>query len=91
MEEEDEVTTIDDTVAEVVTISREILTSTNYETWKHTMKNYLTHKKLWHCVIEQDPTNSSLDDNVALSTIQYSISPELLPHIMYAQNAQQAW
>ncbi|KAI3912776.1 hypothetical protein MKW98_005696 [Papaver atlanticum] len=55
------------------------------------MRNYLTHKKLWHCVIEQDPTNSSLDDNVALSTIQYSISPELLPHIMYAQNAQQAW
>ncbi|KAI3979376.1 hypothetical protein MKX01_001568 [Papaver californicum] len=55
------------------------------------MRNYLIHKKLWHCVIEEDPTNSILDDDEALSILQYSITSELLPHIMYAQNAHQAW
>ncbi|MCL7026686.1 hypothetical protein MKW94_017500, partial [Papaver nudicaule] len=85
-----------------VVIADEPLTSSNYESWKVYMQNYLSNLNLWGIVngTESEPAAPFEDEEystwvlkceLAFSTIKASCGPEMFRHLKGIKSAKEAW
>ncbi|RZC89732.1 hypothetical protein C5167_035727 [Papaver somniferum] len=73
-----------------IVIDGELLTSSNYRTWKLHMRRNLKRQGLWGFLGKSSVTDCHKDKK-ALEVIKMSCQPYMKAHILYAENATEAW
>ncbi|KAI3883229.1 hypothetical protein MKX03_015379 [Papaver bracteatum] len=73
-------------------IPDELLTLSNYKSWKNVMRDNLEWHYLWSYLLTRHVHGIELrKDKEALEAIKVSCSEEMFPHIMYVEDAKEAW